>query len=384
MFNLASAPFAHNRKQTQTLMLLVILACLPGFLAQTWFFGWGTLIQTLLALVTALGCEALVLRLRGRPVKPALLDGSAALTAVLIGLSLPPLLPWWMLVLGTAFAIIIAKHLYGGLGQNLFNPAMVAYVLLLVSFPVQMTSWLPPSSIAAYGVDFGDAVSVIFTGFSLDGYSLAQLKQGVDGLTMATPLDTLKTGLTQGLTASEVMTHAVFEGWGGIGWSWVNLCYLLGGLFLLQQKVINWRIPTAVLDHKAYPGREAFDAALTALIDSHDPQGQPALVVLAGFMRILTPGFVAHYEGRLVNIHPSLLPAFTGLHTHQRALDEGCKFAGATVHRVTTQLDHGEILDQAVVPVLPGDTADTLAARVLTQEHIIYPRAVERLLAGLV
>ena len=186
-------------------------------------------------------------RLRGRPVKPALLDGSAALTAVLIGLSLPPLLPWWMLVLGTAFAIIIAKHLYGGLGQNLFNPAMVAYVLLLVSFPVQMTSWLPPSSIAAYGVDFGDAVSVIFTGFSLDGYSLAQLKQGVDGLTMATPLDTLKTGLTQGLTASEVMTHAVFEGWGGIGWSWVNLCYLLGGLFLLQQKVINWRIPTAVL-----------------------------------------------------------------------------------------------------------------------------------------
>ncbi len=247
MFNLASAPFAHNRKQTQTLMLLVILACLPGFLAQTWFFSWGTLIQTLLALVTALGCEALVLRLRGRPVKPALLDGSAALTAVLIGLSLPPLLPWWMLVLGTAFAIIIAKHLYGGLGQNLFNPAMVAYVLLLVSFPVQMSSWLPPSSIAAYGVDFGDAVSVIFTGFSLDGYSLAQLKQGVDGLTMATPLDTLKTGLTQGLTASEVMTHAVFEGWGGIGWSWVNLCYLLGGLFLLQQKVINWRIPTAVL-----------------------------------------------------------------------------------------------------------------------------------------
>lgn len=140
-------------------------------------------------------------------------------------------------------------------------------------------------------------------------------------------------------------------------------------------------IATAVLDHKAYPSREAFDAALTALIDSHDPQGQPALVVLAGFMRILTPGFVAHYEGRLVNIHPSLLPAFTGLHTHQRALDEGCKFAGATVHRVTAELDHGQILDQAVVPVLPGDSAETLAARILTQEHIIYPRAIERLLA---
>ncbi len=141
-------------------------------------------------------------------------------------------------------------------------------------------------------------------------------------------------------------------------------------------------IATAVLDHKAYPSREAFDAALTALIDSHDPQGQPALVVLAGFMRILTPGFVAHYEGRLVNIHPSLLPAFTGLHTHQRALDEGCKFAGATVHRVTAELDHGHILDQAVVPVLPGDSAETLAARILTQEHIIYPRAIERLLSN--
>ena len=140
-------------------------------------------------------------------------------------------------------------------------------------------------------------------------------------------------------------------------------------------------IATAVLDHKAYPSREAFDAALMALIDSHDPQGQPALVVLAGFMRILTPGFVAHYEGRLVNIHPSLLPAFTGLHTHQRALDEGCKFAGATVHQVTAELDHGQILDQAVVPVLSGDSAETLAARILTQEHIIYPRAIERLLA---
>lgn len=137
-------------------------------------------------------------------------------------------------------------------------------------------------------------------------------------------------------------------------------------------------IATAVVDHKGYPSREAFDAALAAEIDRH----APTLVVLAGFMRILTPGFVEHYAGRLVNIHPSLLPAFTGLHTHQRAIDEGCRFAGATVHRVTAELDHGEILEQAVVPVLPGDSADTLAARVLTQEHLIYPRAIERLIAG--
>jgi phosphoribosylglycinamide formyltransferase-1 len=139
-------------------------------------------------------------------------------------------------------------------------------------------------------------------------------------------------------------------------------------------------IATEVLDHKTFASREAFDAALAAVIDRFDTPGHPVLVVLAGFMRILTPGFVAHYAGRLTNIHPSLLPAFTGLHTHQRALDAGCKFVGATVHLVTAELDHGPILDQAVVPVLPGDTADTLAARVLTQEHIIYPRAVAQLL----
>jgi phosphoribosylglycinamide formyltransferase-1 len=135
-------------------------------------------------------------------------------------------------------------------------------------------------------------------------------------------------------------------------------------------------ISTSVVDHKAFSHaadpRAAFDAALMAAIDQH----QPALVLLAGFMRILTPGFVAHYQERLINIHPSLLPAFTGLHTHQRAIDEGCQFAGATVHRVTAELDHGQILAQAVVPVMPGDTADTLAARVLTQEHLIYPKVV--------
>ena len=140
-------------------------------------------------------------------------------------------------------------------------------------------------------------------------------------------------------------------------------------------------IATQVIDHTAFANepqpRDAFDAALMAEIDTH----QPHLVVLAGFMRILTPSFVTHYEGRLINIHPSLLPAFPGLHTHQRAIEAGCQFAGATVHRVTTELDHGPILAQAVVPVMPDDTADTLAARVLTQEHVIYPKAVAALLA---
>jgi phosphoribosylglycinamide formyltransferase-1 len=136
-------------------------------------------------------------------------------------------------------------------------------------------------------------------------------------------------------------------------------------------------IATAVMDHKTFASREAFDAALMAEIDRYAPD----LVVLAGFMRILTPGFVAHYAGRLLNIHPSLLPAFPGLNTHQRAIDAGCRFAGATVHQVTAELDHGAILAQAVVPVLSNDTPDTLAARVLSQEHLIYPQAVAQFLA---
>jgi phosphoribosylglycinamide formyltransferase-1 len=138
-------------------------------------------------------------------------------------------------------------------------------------------------------------------------------------------------------------------------------------------------IAAAVVDHTGFDSREAFDAELAKTIDRF----QPSLVVLAGFMRILTPAFVERYRGRLLNIHPSLLPAFPGLHTHQRALDAGCKVAGATVHHVTSELDYGPILEQAVVPVLPGDTAQTLAARVLTQEHLIYPRAIAALLPAL-
>jgi phosphoribosylglycinamide formyltransferase-1 len=139
-------------------------------------------------------------------------------------------------------------------------------------------------------------------------------------------------------------------------------------------------IATEVLDHKTFASREDFDAALSEAIDVYDTPGQLALVVLAGFMRILTPAFVSRYAGRLLNIHPSLLPAFPGLHTHQRALDAGCKVAGATVHQVTVELDHGPILAQAVVPVLAQDTADDLAARVLSQEHLIYPQAIADLL----
>jgi len=144
----------------------------------------------------------------------------------------------------------------------------------------------------------------------------------------------------------------------------------------------EYGVKAVVVGHQLYKDtlnpRQAFEQELIKEIDKEEP----FLVVLAGFMRILTPYFVNHYEGRLINIHPSLLPAFTGLHTHQRAIETGCRFAGATVHRVTAQLDMGPILAQAVVPVLMGDTEQDLAARVLTQEHLIYPRAIEELLAA--
>jgi phosphoribosylglycinamide formyltransferase-1 len=137
-------------------------------------------------------------------------------------------------------------------------------------------------------------------------------------------------------------------------------------------------IATAVVDHKAYGSRDDFDAALARAIDAHAPD----LVVLAGFMRILGAAFVRRYEGRMLNIHPSLLPAFTGLHTHRRAIDAGCKIAGVTVHFVTAELDHGPIVMQAAVPVLPDDDEDSLSARVLAQEHVIYPRAVRWFVQG--
>jgi len=137
-------------------------------------------------------------------------------------------------------------------------------------------------------------------------------------------------------------------------------------------------IPTAVVSNKDYPSREAFDAALQEVIDGFSPD----LVVLAGFMRILTPGFVAHYENRMLNIHPSLLPLFPGLHTHEQALASGAATHGATVHFVTAELDHGPLVDQVSVPVLPGDTADVLAARVLEQEWILYPRAIRWFVEG--
>lgn len=228
-------------------MKWVAICALPGLLAQTYFFGFGTIIQLVFAIIVALTFEAAVMKLRRRPAGIALRDYSAIVTAWLLAVAIPPMSPWWVIFVGLIFAILIAKHLYGGLGQNPFNPAMIAYVVLLISFPVQMTSWISPNQLAPESISFSDAFSLIFTGFDGDGLSLQQIRTGIDGMTMATPLDSLKTSLKAGHTITEAMSQPQFGGLAGIGWEWVNLAYLAGGLMLLKLRVINWQIPVAFL-----------------------------------------------------------------------------------------------------------------------------------------
>ena len=248
VFRIASSPYTHNQRQTSRIMLLVLLAAVPGIAAQLWFFGWGTLVQILLASVSALLAEALVLKLRKQSVAATLKDNSALLTGLLLAVSIPPLAPWWMVVLGTVFAVIIAKQLYGGLGQNPFNPAMIGYVVLLISFPVQMTSWLPPHEIAVNIPGFIDAIQVIFSGHTASGGDMNTLRLGIDGISQATPLDTFKTSVRAGHSVEQIMQYPIYSGiLAGAGWQWVNLAWLAGGLWLLWQKAIRWHIPLSFL-----------------------------------------------------------------------------------------------------------------------------------------
>jgi electron transport complex, RnfABCDGE type, D subunit len=248
VFKIASSPYTHNHRQTSRIMLLVLLATVPGIAVQTWFFGWGTLVQIVLAALTAWAAEAAIVRLRKQNITQSLADNSALLTGLLLAVSLPSMAPWWMVVLGTAFAVIIAKQLYGGLGHNPFNPAMIGYVVLLISFPVQMTSWLPPQDIAVTTPDFLDTLQIIFSGHTATGADINSLRMGVDGISQATPLDTFKTSLHAGHSVNEILQSSIYHGaLAGIGWQWVNVAYLVGGLFLLWQKTIRWHIPVSFL-----------------------------------------------------------------------------------------------------------------------------------------
>ncbi len=246
-FFIASSPHSHSRRSTSDLMKWVALCALPGLATQTYYFGWGTIVQLLFAIALAMLLEGAVMLARRRSPFSALRDNSALVTAWLLAVSIPPLSPWWIVTIGLIFAILIAKHLYGGVGQNLFNPAMVAYVVLLISFPVQMTSWVAPSELQPAHISVGDSFSLIFTGFDLDGLSLQQVRTSIDGVTMATPLDTFKTALRAGSTPQQVLTNPQFSGLAGLGWQWVNLAYLLGGLLMLRLRIIRWHIPVSFL-----------------------------------------------------------------------------------------------------------------------------------------
>lgn len=246
-FKIASSPHVQHRMPTNKVMAMVALATLPGVAVQWHFFGWGNLIQIALTITTCLVVEAACIAARGRNVANTLADNSALVTGLLLGICLPPLAPWYIPVLGGFFAIAIVKQIYGGMGQNLFNPAMAAYVTLLISFPAQMTQWLPPLPLAANSVSFTDTLQAIWGGINSTGFTIEQLRQGIDGSTMATPLDSLKTDLTLGLTAAEATAKPIFTHWSQQGWIWLNVAFLLGGLLLLKQKIIRWHIPVALL-----------------------------------------------------------------------------------------------------------------------------------------
>ncbi len=233
-----SSPHTHKPISTSRLMLNVVWATIPGTIALTYFFGFGTLINLALAIVIAIAAEALVLKLRNRPVSFFIKDNSALVTGLLLALAIPPSAPWWLVLIGVSFSVIIAKQLYGGLGSNPFNPAMIGYVLLLISFPQEMTSWLPAKGVAgATPIGLLDALQLTFTG-NING-------QSVDALTAATPLDTFKTysGNIEYLAQSATL-NGLFA---GAGWEWVNLAFLLGGLYLIARKIITWHIPVAML-----------------------------------------------------------------------------------------------------------------------------------------
>lgn len=234
------SPYISDAPSVTTIMSKVLLALVPGIIAYAWVFGAGILVTLSLATATALLAEAAMLKLRERPVRPFLMDGSAVVTAWLLALALPPLAPWWLVVVGTLFAIVVAKQLYGGLGYNPFNPAMIGYAVLLISFPVIMTHWPAPLVLAEAKLGFWDQFYYIFATRLPDGVQ-------VDAVTMATPLDYLKTQLTLQHTVQDISQAPVFGLMGAKGGEFVTAAYLLGGLYLMQQRIISWHLPTAFI-----------------------------------------------------------------------------------------------------------------------------------------
>ncbi|KAF0205131.1 MAG: electron transport complex protein [Gallionellaceae bacterium] len=234
------SPFITKSNSVGEIMFKVMLALIPGIALYVWYFGPAILVSLTLASLTALATEAAMLKLRERPLKPFLSDNSALLTAWLLALSIPPLAPWWMVVVGTAFAIAVSKHLYGGLGNNTFNPAMIGYAVLIISFPVHMTHWLTPHALGGIELSFAEQLSYIFKGVLPNGLTL-------DAVTMATPLDTLKTQLHLGLSVHDISDMPIYGHLAGKGSEMVALGFAIGGVYLLLNRIITWHLPLAYL-----------------------------------------------------------------------------------------------------------------------------------------
>lgn len=257
MFKLTSSPHIHSGKLTARIMLWVIFAMLPALATQIYYFGFGVLVQSTLAITVALLLELMVTKLRKKPTFYYVRDFSVVLTALILAMAIPPYAPYWVVVIGVFVAVILGKQVYGGLGQNLFNPAMVGYVVLLISFPVQMTNWMPPIALLNEPPTFSDSLSLIFSGITTDGFSLTQLTTSIDAVSSATPLDAIKTGFKAGISSLTAISHSpIFadilplgsrETLEGMGWAQVNIAFFIGGLFLIWKKIIHWQIPVAFL-----------------------------------------------------------------------------------------------------------------------------------------
>jgi Na+-translocating ferredoxin:NAD+ oxidoreductase subunit D len=246
-FETSPAPHVVAGLTVPRVMVQVLVALVPVAMAQVWFYGPGVLLQMAVAGPTALLCEALALRARGREAAPYLRDASVLVTAALLALALPPLLPWWLTALGTAVAVLLGKHVYGGIGQNPFNPAMVGYAVLLVSFPLEMTRW--PAPHGTPGNDWPTLAGLAWQSFLHGSTAIAQW----DAYTGATALDSLRTGLSQRYTMQEILAQPAFGSLGGAGSQWINVAALAGGLYLLARGIVGWRIPAAVLTGVALP-----------------------------------------------------------------------------------------------------------------------------------
>ena len=235
------SPQTPAQASVSRVMLNVILALIPGIAVYIHYFGWGVLVNIVIASIIALLAEGLILAIRRRPVVTTLLDGSALLTAILLALALPSHTAWWVTAVGIIFAIIIAKQLYGGLGLNPFNPAMTGYVVLLISFPLEMTRWNPPLELAEQSMNLLEAFRYSFTG------SLPQ-RMDVDMISLATPLDLARGRLDMGFNLSVIRSeYSIFSNLSGIGTEWINIAFLGGGVWLLYRRLIDWRIPAALL-----------------------------------------------------------------------------------------------------------------------------------------